>query len=198
MFESLKNFTNNFTNKFTNKISKNQKVVLIVVVLLVLWFIYTRYENLNGEPIVITNTPNNKQDATEFKQEDSVIHPRVYDRITGQITDASEFIGLPEKIYPANGENIVSNYGVVDKLDDGYNGEMGLNYNMCSKSCCSPQYPTPFELESDEQVNKMKDKFVLNNYACNNAWNNAGCVCMTQEQHKYLSSRGGNAPTCNA
>lgn len=181
------------------KLTKNQKVVLVVVVLLIIWFVYNRYENLTGEKAVITNKPNNNQDATELKEKDPVIHPRVYDRISGQITDASEFVGLPEQIYPANGGNAVSNYGVVEKLDDGYNGEMGLNYNMCSKACCSPQYPTPFALESDEQVNKMKDKFVLNNYACNNAWNNAGCVCMTKEQHNYLSSRGGNAPTtCSA
>jgi len=182
-----------------DKLTKNQKVVLVVVILLIIWFVYNRYENLAEEKAVITNKPDNSQNATELKQTEPVIQPRVYDRISGQITDASEFVGLPEKIYPANGGNAVSNYGLVEKLDDGYNGEMGLNYNMCSKACCSPQYPTPFALENDEQVNKMKDNFVLNEYACSNAWNNAGCVCMTKEQQKYLSSRGGNASqTCSA
>lgn len=183
MLEALKN------------LSKVQKMALVVAVILVIVVIYKKYENLDS---TITNQPNNKPDATEVKITDPVIYPRVYDRLTGQITDASEFVGLPESIYPANGEGIVSNYGSIDRLDDGYNGEMGLNYNMCSKSCCSPQYPTPFALEEDVMVDKMKDKFVLNNYGCNNAWNNSGCVCMTKDQHEYLSSRGGNAPSCSA
>ena len=100
---------------FEKKITKNQKILLVVVlavvVLLVIWFVYDKYENLSGENAVITNKPNNNQDATELKEKDPVIHPRVYDRISGQITDASEFVGLPEKIYPANGGNSVSNYG---------------------------------------------------------------------------------------
>jgi len=185
MLEKLKNLSN------------LQKSLIVLVVVLLAMFVYRNVEGLDGS-VTLTNKPNNNQDATEFKQEDPVIHPRVYDRLTGQITDASEFVGLPEKIYPADGEKILSNYGVVQKLDDGYNGEMGLNYNMCSKACCSPQYPTPFALESDAMVEAMKDKFVPNNYACNNAWNNAGCVCMTKEQHEYLQSRGGNAPVCSS
>jgi hypothetical protein len=169
---------------------------LVVIILLLVVFYKLSYENLQS--VNITNTPRETQDATELKEKDPVINPRMYDRRTGQITDASEFVGLPSEIYPANGGNPISNYGTIDKLDDGYNGEMGLNYNMCSKACCSPQYPPPFALEEDVMVNSMKDKFVPNNYACNNAWNNAGCVCMTKEQHNYIGSRGGNASTCKA
>ena len=174
-------------------------IIFIVVGLIVLILIsyYSTRENLTN--VNITNKANENQDATQLKQKDFEIRPRVYDRVTGQVSDASEFVGLPSEIYPANGGNPVSNYGLVEKLDDGYNGEMGLNYNMCSKSCCSPQYPPPFALESDKMVEEMKDKFVPNNYSCNNAWNNVGCVCMTKEQHKYIGSRGGNASaTCNA
>jgi hypothetical protein len=176
------------------KLSNTQIEIISLLVLFIVWFIYKKDENLMGN-INIMNSPNNNQDATELSQPDPPIQPRVYDRLTGQITDASEFIQLPKEIYPTTGGAPVVNYGFVQKLDDGYNGEMGLNYNMCSKACCSPQYPPPFALESDAMVESMKDKFVPNNYACNNAWNNAGCVCMTKEQRSYLESRGGNAQT---
>lgn len=177
-----------------SKLSNLQKILLAVVVVLIIWFLYTRMEKLEGNSnsVVITNEPNNNQDATELKEVDPVL-PVLYDRKTGLITAASEFIGLPKEILPASGNKAVTNYGKIDRLDDGYNGAMGLNYNMCSKSCCSPQYPPPFNLEDDALVAKMKDKFVPNNYGCNNAWNNSGCVCMTKEQHEYHSSRGGNA-----
>ncbi len=177
-------------------LSSAQKVVIMVLVLAVIWLLYRQFEGFD-DSVTITNKPNNIPGATELKQVDYPIYPQVYDRLTGQITDASEFIGLPEEIYPADGGKSIANYGAIDKLDDGYNGAAGLNYNMCSKSCCSPQYPPPFALESDAVVDSMKGKFVPNNYACNNSWNNSGCVCMTKKQHNYLESRGGNAPTCS-
>jgi len=185
MFEILKRMTN------------LQKMSVLFIALVVMYLVLRKVEGLGSEA-TIANKPNNDQDATELKQEDLPVNPRMYDRTTGIITDASEFVGLPSEIYPANGGKAITNYGTIDKLDDGYNGEMGLNYNMCSKSCCSPQYPTPFELEDDKFVEAMKDKFVPNNYACNNAWNNVGCVCMTKEQHNYLESRGGNSPKCSS
>ena len=175
------------------KLSTSKKVLVILLILVVIWFIFKKSEHLPEENVTITNKPNNNQDATELKQVEPQHSPVLYDRKTGIVTAASEFVGLPDEILPAWGSDKVSNYGEVDRLDDGYNGAMGLNYNMCSKSCCGPQYPPPFELEKDEMVEKNKDKFVPNNYACNNAWNNTGCVCMTKKQHQYIGSRGGNA-----
>jgi len=176
------------------KLTTTQKILVIVVVVVVVYFIYKQTENLEStNGVVITNKPNNKDDATELKQSDPQHSPVLYDRKTGVVTAASEFVGLPDEILPAWGSESVANYGKVDPLDDGYNGAMGLNYNMCSKSCCGPQYPPPFKLEEDAMVEKMKDQFVPNNYACNNAWNNTGCVCMTKKQHEYIGSRGGNA-----
>ena len=180
---------------FFNKLNTVQKTLVVLVVVAVVYIIYKQTENLDGKTgkeVKITNTPNNKQDASELKQEDIPTPVMLYDRNTGIVTAASEFVGLPDEIEPATGSKLVSNYGRVDRLDDGYNGGMGLNYNMCSKSCCSQQYPPPFELEKDVMVEKMKDKFVPNNYMCNNAWNNSGCVCMTSKQRDYIEGRGGN------
>ena len=181
MFEAFKKLTN------------VQKALVIVVVLAVVYFVYKQTEHLDSNDVVIVNKPNENQDATELKQPEPQHGPILYDRKTGVVTAASEFIGLPNEIMPPWGNESIPNYGNVDRLDDGYNGAAGLNYNMCSKSCCGPQYPPPFELEQDALVEKMKDKFVPNNYSCNNAWNDTGCVCMTKKQHDYIQSRGGNA-----
>lgn len=78
-------------------------------------------------------------------------------------------------------------------LDDGADGTLGLQNNMCSKSCCSPQYPTPFPMPFDPLVCASEQEFVPSNFSCNNADQNAGCMCITKEQSKFLGSRGGNA-----
>ena len=179
---------------FFNKLNNVQKTLIVLIVVVVVYLLYKNYaENLDDTTQVqITNAPNNSQDPTELKQEDIPTPVMLYDRRTGVVTAASEFVGLPSEIEPTTGSELISNYGRIDRLDDGYNGGMGLNYNMCSKSCCSQQYPPPFGLEKDVMVDKMKDKFVPNNYMCNNAWNNSGCVCMTAKQRDYIEGRGGN------
>jgi hypothetical protein len=78
-------------------------------------------------------------------------------------------------------------------LDDGAGGSAGLQFNMCSKSCCSEQYPLPFKMPVDSAVCASKSEFVPNNYMCNNAWQDTGCVCMTKDQANFIGSRGGNA-----
>ena len=180
--------------KAFNKLSTTKKIVVVVIILIVFYFVFKKSEHLDGtEKVEITNKPNNNQDATELKQPEPKHSPVLYDRKTGIVTAASEFVGLPDEILPAWGSESVANYGQIDRLDDGYNGAMGLNYNMCSQSCCSPQYPPPFALAEDKMVEKHKDKFVPNNYVFNNAWNDTGCVFMTKKQHEYIGSRGGNA-----
>jgi hypothetical protein len=45
-------------------------------------------------------------------------------------------------------------------LDDGAGGEMSVQHNLCSKSCCSEQWPTPFKQKYDPYVCGNKSKFV--------------------------------------
>ena len=111
--------------------------------------------------------------------------PLLYDSNTGVITDASEFIGLPDEIVPP--------WGPSDIPDDSMNNVMDLRHNMCSKSCCSNQYPPPFLLDHDAMVCNNNDTFVGNTYKCNNAWQNSGCVCLTDTQRDFLAKRGGNS-----
>ena len=191
-------------------ISNTQKIAGFLILVAVVYLLYTYSEKLDEtvdkkvkqiDPIVITNignTKNIKSHSLEYKQPKIVTPVTLYDRHTGSVVSASEFIGLPDEIEPITGQTTVANYGDIDRLDDGYNGSGGLNYNMCSKSCCGAQYPPPFDLEEDAYIAKNKDKFVPNNYMCNNAWNNSGCVCMTKKQRDYIGSRGNNAGTCSS
>jgi hypothetical protein len=98
---------------------------------------------------------------------------------------------IPQKdTIPAWGGN---NYGLVDDLDDGAGGNMGLHYNLCSPSCCSAQYPTPHKLAKDPLVCGREDEFVPSSITCQNSWQNSGCACLTKKQASFMSNRGGNA-----
>jgi len=78
-------------------------------------------------------------------------------------------------------------------LDDGAEGSMSIQHNLCSKSCCSDQYPTPHKLRYDPMVCKNKDQFVPSRVMCANDFQDSGCLCMTKKQANFLSSRGGNS-----
>ena len=77
-------------------------------------------------------------------------------------------------------------------LDDGAGGEMSIQHNLCSKSCCSEQWPTPFKQKNDPYVCGNKGQFVPSNYFCNNAFQDSGCLCLTKKQSQFLNNRGGN------
>lgn len=157
----------------------NEKIKYGILAFIVLVLVYY----LISEPR--ENFGNNS--GAEIKAQEVKI-PALYDRETGQIVSGSEFLGVPDEIATAWG----GSFGENENLDDGNDGVYGLNYAMCSSSCCSPQYPPPFPLDKDVVVDKMKGDFVPSGYTCNNSWQNSGCVCMTKKQKDFLSSRGGN------
>lgn len=78
-------------------------------------------------------------------------------------------------------------------LDDGSDGNQGLLNNMCSQSCCSQQYPTPFPVPFDPLVCGSEQEYVPSNFTCTNPDQNVGCMCLTKDQANFLGSRGGNA-----
>ena len=104
------------------------------------------------------------------------------------------FVGLPnDSDYPWTNVNSTK-YGEVDSLlGDDLND---LNFGLCSKSCCTQQYPLPFSLPADKFVQQAiaeGKEFVPSNYTCNNSWQDTGCMCMTKKDAKLLSARGMNA-----
>jgi hypothetical protein len=156
----------------------NEKIKYGILAFIVLVLVY----------YLISEPRENFGNASADNKAQEVKIPALYDRETGQVVSGSEFLGVPDEIATAWG----GSFGANENLDDGNDGVYGLNYAMCSSSCCSPQYPPPFPLDKDVVVDKMKGDFVPSGYTCNNAWQNSGCVCMTKTQKDFLSSRGGN------
>ena len=115
------------------------------------------------------------------------IQPLVYEADKKLATSASEFVGMPDVILPPWGETN-DKYGAADMIG----GTMGIENPICSKACCAPQWPTSFDVPVDQITLNMKEPLVGTSYACNNSWQNSGCMCLTQNQSDFLLSRGGN------
>lgn len=112
------------------------------------------------------------------------------DSKTGSLIDGPGFEkGEVEDAYQESPNGIPSNYYF---LDDGADGEMSIQHNLCSPSCCSEQWPTPFKRKYDPYVCQNKDKFVPSNIFCNNTFQDSGCLCLSKKQASFLYNRGGN------
>ena len=89
------------------------------------------------------------------------VDPRTGTLMDGPGFEKCEIEGTPE----VTSSSIPANYYF---LDDGAGGEMSIQHNLCSPSCCSEQWPTPFKNKYDPYVCQNKDKFVGSNIYCNN------------------------------
>jgi hypothetical protein len=118
-------------------------------------------------------------------QESQQIVPVAINNDTHTLMSGSQFI-QQDDIIPAWGEYDDADVG--EGVDD-----LGLRYSMCSKSCCSNQYPTPFDVPTNEMVCNSDAEFVPNNMTCNNSMEDSGCLCLTKKQLGFLANRGGNA-----
>jgi hypothetical protein len=152
--------------------------IIVAIVGIVVWQLF-----YSQEGFVIKNNELNANSVSAF-------NPMLYEKDLSLLTSASDFVGLPDVVIPAWGSNSV-NYGTTDTLLAQGMGNAGLEFNMCSKSCCSPQYPVPFSIDTDPLV--CGKEFQPSPYTCNNGWQDSGCVCLTKEQSNLLGSRGNNA-----
>ena len=133
----------------------------------------------------------NSYEAFSINYKDELMNVPYFDKNTGTLMAGSEFIKsqiIPNESQDAYRGSFEANYF----LDDGANNEMGLNFNMCDKSCCMPQYPTSFKLK-DNGILDGNETYVGSNYVCNNSWQDAGCVCMPKKTRDFLNDRGNNA-----
>ena len=160
-------------------------ILIIVVVVVFIWVIYPIVKKYIS-PVL---------DKESFDNKPPVQKPHVNPTV-GSLIDGPGFEGVPEKITPQYarvfqpaGSSVPSNYYF---LDDGDGGDMSIQYNLCSKSCCSPQWPTPFKLKYDPYVCANKDKFVPSRIFCNNTYESSGCLCLTKDQARFIYNRGGN------
>jgi len=167
-------------------------VVVIIIIVSILMATYAKKRLDHMTNVLSTQNIGSAigSHATELKDEDIKIKPTFFDAGSGTIMSGTDFI--PTKYLSLWYQAYTGNLKNYDLLDDGEGGAAGLQYNQCSKSCCSPQYPLPFDMPVDESVCMNNDNFVPTNYTCNNAWQDSGCVCMTKHQADFLSDRGNN------
>ena len=109
--------------------------------------------------------------------------------ITEQFEDITIQPYGPNKVYQANASIYPADYYM---LQDGVAGKMRVENNICSKSCCSPQWPTPFKQEYNPSICQNRNNYVPSGMTCNNLYNDAGCLCLTKDQSLSLQNRGGN------
>lgn len=128
--------------------------------------------------------------AAQQKISDMTAKPSIDPR-TGMVVDGPGSEQGPVEGIPQDStfDKIPSNYYF---LDDGAGGEMSIQHNLCSKSCCSDQWPTPFKQKYDPYVCGNKDKFVPSKIYCNNTFQDSGCLCLTNKQANFLYNRGSN------
>lgn len=65
------------------------------------------------------------------------------------------------------------------------NKQVKFDNNTCARNCCKhSQWPVP-------HINNDDKEHIGTNLMCNNG-DGGGCVCVTDKDYKYLSSRGEN------
>jgi hypothetical protein len=169
--------------------------ILVLVGLYVLYRFWTRSESFAEVASGALADEGTKMETKESDKE-ILIKPAYVQEDVRSLMAGSGFMPQPEFVAPWDQGvvNVVdAQYGIADGLDDGAGGSLGLNYNLCDSACCSEQWPTPFKLPYNKFICENKDKFASSPYTCSNQWNNAGCLCMSKTQHKFLVNRGGNA-----
>lgn len=145
--------------------------------------------------VVYTDTcRTNKEMFTESKNNDKIKEMFTESKNNDKIDeDNNPFVRKSPEVIPPWLLNQYSGKKYdIDMLDDGMNGNATLTFNMCSKACCSTQYPPPIDLPVDPLVCNSKQKFVSSSYTCNNGLQDSGCVCMTEDQAELFARRGNN------
>ena len=164
----------------------NVIVVIIVVIIILWWWNGSSSESFVNENIILPDNPLVPQ----------ISGPTQYDPQTGTMMTSPDFI--PQHIEPAWSEKQSTDYQAPDlskvySMDTATNlGKDTMAFNMCSKSCCSKQYPVPFEMPVNPEVAANMKDFVPSRFTCNNYWEDAGCLCITGKQSDNLANRGGN------
>jgi len=79
-----------------------------------------------------------------------------------------------------------------DKKQKKQKKDKSYNLGVCSKNCCTTQWPVPIDLTEDSNVklNEVGTKYFTTNMTCNNGVTNTGCVCLTDKSKKFLAKGG--------
>jgi hypothetical protein len=166
---------------------------------------FTAVQKMNSDQRIskdlVSGTDQNAVDGLDNRQE---VRPKgypknyeslIFDNATGTIMTGTQFmentgIIAPPWVAPAWNPDAYgpSSKGEMNPAD--YENDPRMLYNKCSLSCCSPQYPTPFQGTADPFVcDKNGDnKYLASDYICQNNTGGTGCLCMTQKQVDGMSN----------
>lgn len=156
--------------------NKTNLIVFLLVVLCVIvltWLILPRTASVPQEMHTEMMPKEHFGEETQVAQETDKNKPFVNPQV-GTIMDGPGFEkGDVDGVSQETMSNIPSNYYF---LDDGAGGEMEIQHNLCSKSCCSAQWPTPFKQKFDPYVCGSKGDFVPSQIFCNNSFQDSGLI----------------------
>ena len=119
----------------------------------------------------------------------------IFDNATGTIMTGSQFMDstalvTPPWVPPSWAPDMYgpSSKGKIDPGD--YENDPRMLYNRCSLSCCSPQYPTPFQSDPDPFVRDKNgnSKYLASDYICQSNTGSSGCLCLSEQQVKGLET----------
>lgn len=77
-------------------------------------------------------------------------------------------------------------------LDDGANGEMRIENNITSPSCCGATWPSGIHNKNDPALCGNGPFVPGSRYFGNSTYSSTGCVCVTPKQQQFMYNRGGN------
>ena len=171
--------------------------ILFIVSFIIIFFIILRYSHSNNivdatEDFTAIQS-NDKLKGADPNPVNETVKPInknnesvIYDNKTQSIMTGSEFMkntGVAGSQWIAPAWNPSSFSPSKINVED-YENDPRMLYNKCSLSCCTSQYPTPFQGTADPNIcKKIKDKkYFASNYVCENTMGGSGCLCMTQKQ----------------
>jgi len=164
-------------------LNTNQIIILIVIAIIFLWVVVPYLQDMG-------NGMKYKKEMFEHGEKMEEQQTPFVDPQAGTIINGPGFEkGDMDDIYQPASASIPSNYYF---LDDGADGEMSIQHNLCSPSCCVSQWGTPFKQKYDPYVCQNKDKFVPSRMFCSNTFQDSGCLCLTKKQAKHIYNRGSN------
>lgn len=181
-------------DRFFNKTNLIVFLLVVLVVIVLTWLILPRTSSVPQEmhPTMASNEhfgegTQEMQATPEADKNKPFVNPQVGTIMDGPGFEKGDVDGVSQETM----SNIPSNYYF---LDDGAGGEMEIQHNLCSKSCCSAQWPTPFKQKFDPYVCGAKNsgEFIPSQIFCNNSFQDSGCLCLTKKQGQFLYNRGGN------
>ena len=182
----------------------DKKVVVIIVLFVLAIFINNYcnqssvegYENNDNSTTASVQAndpmlPNNSSVLQQHSYNESLI----YDNVTGSVMSGTQFmentgIIAPRWIAPAWDPDAHAPSSLGDLNPSDYENDPRMLYNKCSLSCCSEQYPTPFQGTKDPFVfdKNGKLKYLTSDYNCTNNAGGTGCLCMTEKQANGLQT----------